>query len=268
MQEQQTTEADLKLLNRFTLKELREDDVFIFSAKFIDDEPTSNGRVWSKEWMEAAVERKLFEGIPVVVNHENDQTLVLGRVYQAEMKDNAVVGKVYVPLDTSLGRQAQTKIESGLFKSVSINAKADNIKQEGKLTRILPSDTDRIFELSFVAVPGCKSCVVTEEHECQESDNKTSEEASRLSAFAEHAFANLTDEYVRLMAFTIGTDINRELYQSIAESVDPLSLQALVNDLKQAYAKGHKGMQETEPTDDASAKIKEEIEQIHKWKGV
>ena len=74
IQEKQTTQQELESLNRFTLRELNENEVFIFSAKFIDDSPTSNGRIWSKEWQTEAVERKLFDGIPFLTNHENNQT--------------------------------------------------------------------------------------------------------------------------------------------------------------------------------------------------
>ena len=267
MKEQQQTETDLTALNRFTSKELREHDVFTFSAKFIDDERTSNGRVWSNEWMKAAVERKLFLGTPFLANHENDQTLKIGTVYSAELREDGIHGKVFIPLDEQ-GQQAKEAIENGRVRNVSINADA-KIQKDSEITRILPSDDMRVYEVSAVPVGGCKTCTITEEHECLESDKQNSSDGSRLSAFAEHAFASLTHEYVRLMAFTVGTNIDRELYQSIAESVDPLSLQALVNDLNEAYAKGQKeSMQETEPTDDASAKIKQEIAQIHKWKGV
>lgn len=272
MQEQLVaTEADLTALNRFTLKELREDGVFIFSAKFIDDQPTANGRVWSREWMEAAVQRRLFHGVPFLTDHENSQTTKIGTVFSAELRDDGIHGRVFIPLDDQ-GRQAKEAVENGRIRSVSINADGE-LKRDGELTRVLPSDNMRVFEVSAVAVPGCKSCVITEQSQggaCESSDTPEISQAAvttSLLEFARGEFETLKGEFVRVAGFALGVGINRELYQAIAERLEPLQLKNITNDLRKAYERNNEQPATTETIADVS-KVAKAFEQIRKVKGI
>lgn len=271
MKEQIATKADLTALNRFTLKELKEDDVFIFAAKFIDSEPTANGRIWTKEWMEAAIERKLFEGIPFLTDHENQQTMKIGTVFMAEMKDDGIYGRVFVPLDKQ-GQEAKEAVENGRIRSVSINADGE-LKREGDITKILPSETMRVFEVSAVAVPGCKTCVITEQTSggaCESKDDpKKSKNETSMLKFAEEQLTELQAEYIRLAGFTLGTsDFDRDLYKKVAESLDPLTLRSLTKDLRESYNKSQNESQTIEQEVGSVEEIKRSLEHINKVKGV
>lgn len=283
----QVTETDLQAINKLTLREYAADEVFTFSAKFIDDEPTSNGRIWSKEWQKANVEH--FVGLPVTLNHENNQNLVLGRVYSAEQKENAIYGKVYVPLDSPIGQESKAKIENGLFKSVSIGAIAENQRPIGKHMEILPGKTDRLFELSFVAVPGCQTCSVSKEsHESNECNNKCDgsckcgqtqkngesaiycedkRDATPLLEFANQQIEELKTEFVRLAGLSLNIT-NKELLENVANQLDPLTLKRFSCGIRENSLVG-KGIAEDNSTDNANLKqIAEAFTNIRKTKGV
>lgn len=251
---------DLELINQYTLEPLTEKDVYVFKAKLIDDDPTANNRVWTREWQVANA--KKFEGVPVTLNHDTqDASLVIGRVYQAFTVENATYGMVYIPLNTETGKEAADKIKNGQMKSMSINSKSkksDKRKAEDgtELDFILPSEDDRILEVSFVAVPGCASCGVT-----SEADDDGASDS--LTEFARAAWKELQDEYTRLARFALGA-VNRKTYQSVAESVDPLALKEMVNDLKRTIADKNT---KTESLD-AGGSVKEEIEKIRELMGV
>lgn len=278
VEQQSITEQDIAAINKLTLREFSQDEIFIFSAKFIDDAPTSNGRIWSREWQQANVNN--FVGIPVIVNHENDQSLVLGRVFQAEQKDNAIMGKIYVPLDTEIGREARTKIEAGLFKSISIGARSENVKPDGDNLRILPGDDDRIFELSFVAVPGCLSCHVTNECNQEAKGKPVVEEKGRycgddaaenrherlLLEFAEEQTREVMADFQKTAGFALGKNFNRESYQAIAEQLSPKSLKQLTKDLRHLYEQNK--TQQTKKHPDEIEGLKEALRQIRRTKGV
>lgn len=270
---------DLTAINQLTLTDMTEDKVFTFSVKLIDDSATANGRVWSVEWQRANVES--FIGVPVVVNHDNDQSLVLGRIFAAEQKGNAIFGKVYVPLVTDYQREAREKIEAGLFKNVSINAHARNVQQEGQFTRILPGDDDRVFEVSFVAVPGCLDCGVMAENAqqsgeacCAVTENEPDRteqvcvsQPDRWLEYAKSVHREASSEYIRLAGFVFGDSSDRSAYERVANLLDPATLTTLSADLRRLYESEQYGIDAPSSATEA-ATIKDAINQIKKPKGV
>jgi hypothetical protein len=268
---------ELAAINKLTLREYAENEVYSFSAKFIDDSVTDNGRIWSVEWQEKNVSN--FIGKPVGVNHENDQRSVFGRIYHAEQKGNAIFGKIYVPLDTEVGLEARKKIESGLFKNVSLGARSDNTKQEGKHTRILPSENDWVFELSFVEVPGCRSCEVQKESACscgqQCSCQSTMQEdippgltmsKEALLEFATEERIALGNEFVRVAGLTLSIN-DKPLLYTVANSIPPKTLKAFSQKLREKYLAENKSQPEPATSDDAQ-RIRESLSNIRKVKGV
>lgn len=271
MKEQAVTESDLRLINRYTLKELAEDQVFSFSAKFIDSEPTSNGRVWTREWMEQAIERKLFDGVPFLTNHENDQTMKIGTIYSAVLREDGIHGKVFVPLDEQ-GKQSKEEIENGRIRNVSINADGEPKQVDGK-THILPSDDMRVFEVSSVGVGGCRSCHITEQAKqmpCDESSEPASDPLAShsLLEFANTQLAELQNQFIRLAGFTLGT--SRETSAKVAESLDPLTLKTFAEDFRKAYEARAKQDCECEgdTTSDSASEVLKALKQIQQIKGV
>lgn len=261
--------SDLELINKWTLEPLTAEQVYTFSAKLIDAETTLNNRQWSVDWQKANVEK--FNGAPVTINHDTtDASLVMGRIFHAEQVGNAINGKIFIPLTSETGKTAAEKIKNGQLKSMSINAKSDNSRREGEVDVILPSHTDRILEVSFVAVGGCQTCGVQSEtaSECQKQTTTEGEKSGNenyvLKEFAVAQLKDLRAEFVRLAAFTLGTGIDRKTYQSVAESVSPLTLRQLVEDFKKAQPKTEK--QET--GNNADQAIKTQIENLRNFMGV
>lgn len=264
----ETSEDDLNLINQWTLEPLAAKDVYTFSAKVIDDQPTANDRVWSQEWQTANTPK--FLGIPVITNHDtSDANLTIGRIYHAEQKENAIHAKIFVPLNTESGREAATKIKNGQYKAVSINAKSKNTRKENDLDVILPSQDDRILEVSFVSIGGCKSCTVTNEtstgndSHCECGGNSKKESA--LIEFANAQLADVRSDFVRTAAFLLGTSIKRQTYQELASDIDPNVLREVLADFKRAYETQKTGShQETTPVNNLS----ETFKQIRQSKGV
>ncbi|RJR13725.1 hypothetical protein C4585_01555 [Candidatus Parcubacteria bacterium] len=259
--EQVITENDLKQINRYTLKEMTVDDVAVFTMKIIDSHPTSNNRVWTKEWMMEAIKRKLFDGIPFLTDHENSQTTKIGTIFSAELREDGIYGKVFLPLDTQ-GKQAKKAIENGRITSVSINADGQSKEIDGKI-HILPSPEMRVYEVSAVAVAGCKSCKITECHE-----NETPTESAEL-IYANETLTNARLAFVRLCGFTFGTN-NRELYSKVADSLDPFTLTAFSKDIQKSYEERNKVETEAlqESSSDVTADIRKAIQSIKHTKGV
>lgn len=266
------SKEDLDLINAWTLEPLTAEQVFTFKAKLIDETPTSNGRIWSREWQSANAPK--FVGVPITLNHDTtDARLVAGRIYRAEFAeaDGATYGWGYIPVNTEYGRTAATEANSGKLKSMSINAtakkKKKQLKEDGtELDVILPSEDDRILEVSFVAVPGCAACGIV-----NESYPNVKSPSESLITFAESALKDLRNEYIRLARFALG-DIKKSTYESVSESVDPLTLKALVEDLKRVLADKDKDSKQTEPTDDPESeltmRLRDKLQAIRKTKGV
>jgi hypothetical protein len=258
----ETSQTDLDLINQWTLAPLTAEQVYTFSAKLIDDKPTANNRVWSTEWQAANTPK--FLGIPVTLNHDtSDANLVIGRIYHAEQTGNAITGRVFVPLTTETGKTATGKIKAGQLKAMSINARANKTKAENGIDVILPSDDDRILEVSFVSVGGCETCGITKE--TPTSNAKTECKSDPLVEFAISQLADLRAEYIRNAAFALGTNVSKAIYSKVAESVDPMTLKTLTEDLKRAYESNKTSKAESLP---ASNDIKTQIEDLRNLMGV
>lgn len=265
LQEQVATAEDLAAINQIAYGELSESQVFTFKLRIIDDNPTSNGRLYTSKWREANAEN--FVGVPIIYKHDiSGSKEAVGYIYQTELTEDALYGRAYIPTNTTSGKEAVDKIHNGQLKNMSLHAISPNVKEHDDALHVLPSDKDRILEVSFVAVGGCASCgVVKEEYEVESDDETTA-----LMHFAETQWAELQADYVRLAAFAFGTDIDKTSYQSVAESVTPQTLKTMVADLKRTIQE-----RKDKPTDDAPQatdaeveKLKDSLRTIRKAKGV
>jgi hypothetical protein len=267
MKEQAITTNDLELLNRFTLKEMTTDNVAVFSMLIIDESETSNGRIWTREWMKEAVKRNLFDGVPFLTNHENDQATKIGTIFSANLRNEGIFGKVFIPLDEQ-GLSSKEAIENGRIRNVSINASGEAKEIDGK-THILPSDDMRVFEVSAVAVGGCKTCTIKEKANTEPCESESGDPASPLLEFATLQLSELRASFIRLAGFTLGTS-NRETYAKVADALDPITLKAFAEDFRKAYesrAIEQNESQESESTD-AATDVLAALKEIQKIKGV
>lgn len=221
------SEIDLEAINKLTLKPLQESEVYAFRARLITDEKTFNGRIWTKEWQEANVSK--FVGTPVMVEHEKNIQTKIGIVYAAEMEENSIIGSIFIPQLDDEGIKNRQKVETGLFSNVSINASGKAEKFDDHI-KIHPTDGDRVFEVSMVAVPGCERCEVLKENaeeEVEEINIKWVERAKQLQACKEA-------EYLKHVKFC-HPKANLEFYRQLAESFDPATLENLTKDLAELY---------------------------------
>jgi hypothetical protein len=247
---------------------LTAEQVFTFKARIIDDKPTANGRHYTKEWREANAPK--FFGAPIIFKHDiSGSSESVGYVYKAEHVDDAILGMVFIPTNTASGAEAVTKVRNGQLKSMSLHAISHNVKSVDGIVQVSPSETDRILEVSFVAVGGCQSCGVVKE-DAELSAESEDDLSDSLREFAEQQWKELQAEYVRCAAFALGTGIDRDTYQSVAESVEPSTLKTMVQDLKKTIEDKKQNGEPVElEADEAEVnKLRERLASIRKTKGV
>jgi len=154
---------------------------------------------------------------------------IVGKVYSAEIRNDAIYTKAFIPLTTELGREAANRVKAGMWSDVSVGVEAYNekiVNENGrKICNIYASDRDKVRELSFVTVPAVKSASVVK----TESDIKT----ESLVNFANQQIEALRHEFVKQTALNLGNKIDRKAYEKISENMPPELLQQAVNDLRQ-----------------------------------
>jgi hypothetical protein len=267
--ERATKPEDLEAINQIAYSEMKADDVFTFKVRLIDDKPTANKRLYTKEWRAANVNQ--FIGAPIIYRHDiSGSAEAVGYVYQTDLLDDSINGYAYIPTNTESGRAAVEKIHNGQLKSMSLHAISPNVKKVGDILHILPSENDRVLEVSFAAVGGCAACGIVKE--CCETDSAESVDDidTALREFAEQEWSELRSEYIRLAAFAFGSSINKADYKTVAESVSPQTLKTMVNDLRKTIQKSKENgnVDELKCSDEQTEKLKQSLQSIRKAKGV
>lgn len=149
-------------------KDLEAENVYAFECTAIDTNCTSNGRVYSKEWMEAALDK--WAGTPLVFSQDDHQPSapdVYGWVYNARLEegeDGAVstITKVAVPLieDTE---PLIDRLNAGLNRGVSLSAEIskDSVMENPDGSTTIGADPDtRLLHLAVVANGACRECTI------------------------------------------------------------------------------------------------------------
>ena len=174
-----SAERDIDLVNQFTLREFKPEDVFVFRCIMCDDRvDRDNERI-----IPAALEKlsKMFVGKPLLSDHRWEAGRMIGRIYAAEVVKNQsgvseLVGRIYIPREGNA--DLISRISGGLLKEVSVGfasrppvcsccgsifdydgmCKSGHVKGErdsstGSLIHAEIRDPLDAYELSFVAVP-------------------------------------------------------------------------------------------------------------------
>lgn len=180
--------ADIDLINRYTLKELKPEEVFAFSVNLCDDQPDRDF-----ERFDVRSLRKLatmFPGKPLIQDHEWSAKNQQGRIYRAQVVQdwnvNRLRASVYM-VRTPGTEETIKQIEGGVLKEVSVgfdikkmtcsicgkpmirswrSAKCENEHEKGKeysgqTCLGIMEDPSDAFEVSFVAVPSQPEAGVT-----------------------------------------------------------------------------------------------------------
>ena len=187
------TEGDLALINRFTVKELKADEVYSFNVILCDNDVDRDGERFSNEALSQLA--KLFVGVTGIFDHDPKSSNQSARIYSAECVNipgkKTVTGedyfcvkaKAYMPL-TEKNADLIGDINAGIKKEVSVScAVADftcsicnsdmrfspcnHVKGEsydGELCYCTLSNITDAYEWSFVAVPAQVNAGVTKSY--------------------------------------------------------------------------------------------------------
>ncbi len=190
-------ETDIALINQFSLKELRPEDVFCFSLVLCDNEVDRDNEKFPVKSLEALA--RMFVGKTGVKDHAWSMENQVARIYRAEIRKTSeqnslgeqlvqLKGSAYM-LRTPENESLITSIEGGIVKEISVGfrirklrcsicgeelerlswfapqkCKNDHIKGEtydGTTCIGLMEDPSDAYEFSFVAVPAQRGAGTT-----------------------------------------------------------------------------------------------------------
>lgn len=195
-------EKDIDLINQYSLKELKPEDVFCFSLVLCDNEIDRD----NEKFTDAALETlaKMFVGKTGIKNHSWDMKNQVARLYRVELEKTAqknslgeqlkqLRGSAYM-LRTDENKTLIESIEGGITKEVSVGfsikkltcsicgeqlkrswweptkCKNDHVKgqtYDGKVCLGLMEDPTDAYEFSFVAVPAQRGAGTTKGFEAE-----------------------------------------------------------------------------------------------------
>ncbi len=207
---QDITDEELSLINRFTRKELKPEDVFVFSIVLCDNEIDRDGERFDNLALEKL--KELFVGITGIFDHSHSGKNQTARIFDTEVVTDKnrqtsygeeyrfLKAKAYMPR-TQSNENLITEIDAGIKKEVSVccsvksyvcsvcgndmrSEKCSHLKgveYSGKICHCILKDPADAYEWSFVAVPAqpgagvIKSKVTKTFGECEKAFKKGNE---------------------------------------------------------------------------------------------
>ncbi|MBE6730801.1 MAG: hypothetical protein E7564_03825 [Ruminococcaceae bacterium] len=191
------TEEELKLINTYTRRTLKEDEVYVFSLTLCDNEVDRDHEVFSLNALNTL--KELFVGKTGITDHDAKSKNQTARIFSTELQmlDGVnIIGerkarlncKAYIPV-TEFTKDVISRIESGILKEVSVgcSVKTSRCSICGKencshikgrsyggetCVRIL-DNADDAYEFSFVAVPAQRNAGVHKNFLNKEERNLT-----------------------------------------------------------------------------------------------
>lgn len=190
--------AEMELINRYTLKELKPEDVYAFSVVLCDNEIDRDNERFDRNALEALA--KLFIGKTGIFNHSSNAHDQVARLYRASVEQTgernslgeeklALRGFAYI-LRTEEMQPIIDKIEGGILKEVSVGfAVSDCVcsicgksigwsecedghvkgrSYNGRRCYGLLKNPVDAYEFSFVAVPAQRGAGVTKNYQPKE----------------------------------------------------------------------------------------------------
>lgn len=133
------TAQELEQINRFAMRPLKEDEVYVFTPLIIDDQETAYHSVLHENFLNKIMQ-DANRGVALLMNH-NSRQLPVGRSFYAELRhedeDGKIVKSVYSKFYIDLGRNTQggmttddivRGIDAGTIFDVSIGFNASSWK--------------------------------------------------------------------------------------------------------------------------------------------
>ena len=254
--------ADLEKINRFTRRELTEDEVYCFSVILCDNEIDRDNEKFSVAALKKLAE--LYIGKTGIWSHDPKGENQTARIYDTEVVTDesrkTADGEVYTYLKASayMVRTASNadlirEIDGGIKKEVSVGCavakevcsvcgrdirKGECAHRKGrtysgrKCFRILDEPTDA-YEWSFVAVPAQKSAGVTKRYGGEYSVEKSGAEDTVIGELV----SDLKQDIIRL-SFLEGDSIPVALTKAAIEKMEPAELLSMKRELAKRVGAG------------------------------
>ncbi len=179
---QEVTQQELDLINRFTRKELKADDVFVFSVILCDNEIDRDGERFDDLALEKL--KELFIGVTGIFDHSHSGKNQTSRIFDTSIIEysdrktsygkqyKCLKARAYMPR-TESNKNLITEIDAGIKKEVSVccsvkgyvcsvcgndmrSERCSHIKgaeYSGNICHCILKDPCDAYEWSFVAVP-------------------------------------------------------------------------------------------------------------------
>lgn len=178
--------GDMALINRLTLRDLKEDEVFTFRVAAADTKVDRDFEHFSRECLEKLA--GLYAGKTVIVDHQWSSGNQVARVYAGEVETgedgvSRLILSCYM-LRSEANRAMIDAIEAGINREVSVGVAvkraicsicgADKARvycehrpgksYDGKLCTVELGDPEEAYEVSFVAVPSQREAGVVKSY--------------------------------------------------------------------------------------------------------
>lgn len=254
----------MEKINRFTRRELKEDEVYCFSVILCDNEIDRDGEKFSVAALKKLAE--LYVGKTGIWSHDPKGENQTARIYDTEVITDparkTADGEIYTCLKASayMVRTASNadlirEIDGGIKKEVSVGCSvskrtcsicgADRSKSgcahrrgksyNGRKCFDTLSEPTDAYEWSFVAVPAQKAAGVTK-HFCEQTAEKSCEEDNLLSKLCE----DLRRDIMRL-SFLSGDTVPVELTKAAISRMEPEELLLMKRSLSESCKSRNRG---------------------------
>ncbi|MBR3588281.1 MAG: hypothetical protein IKL16_01835 [Clostridia bacterium] len=239
------TEEELAKINKYSLTELTEKDIFAFNVILCDNEIDRDFECFDRDALEKLAE--LFVGKTGILNHEMKAENQVARIYSAEVETedthSRLKARAYM-LRSEKNSSLIDEICAGIKKEVSVNVAVseivcsvcgEDVKHshcehiKGKdCYHILKNPTDA-YEWSFVAVPAQKNAGTVKSFAEKEDLEKYVQIAEKYKNF-------LRQEIVKLTA-VVSPELSVKSVENICKSLDVDGLEQLRRDCLEAESK-------------------------------
>lgn len=194
----EVTEDELKLINRYAIKELTAEEVFTFKIAICDNEIDRDYEVFPKATLEKMT--GLYVGKTIISNHRNLSENQCARIYATEVIEGGEQtknGETYAKLvahaymvRTDSNKDLIVEISAGIKKEVSVGCAIGQVicsicganqretlckhwpakEYDGKTCYFKLLDAKDAYEVSFVAVPAQPNAGVTKSYGGEEPE--------------------------------------------------------------------------------------------------
>lgn len=188
-------DSDMEKINKFTRRQFKKEEVYIFSLVLCDNEVDRDFDKFSVCALEQL--KELFVGKTCIFDHERKSANQTARIFHTETKTEnrkteskeiytALIARAYLPR-TEKTKDMITAIESGILKEVSVSCAVEKSRCSlcgkevcghkkgqsylGKLCYKIFDSVSDAYECSFVAVPAQRAAGVTKHFKAGEVKN-------------------------------------------------------------------------------------------------